>query len=231
MSPDNHYITEGGNAVNRQPSNGLKFNRQASLKRLYFAVNRHKCRFIFNRHDHKVLRYLKFHYFSWSSRTSGSWRISKLENSVPMLSKTTLSWHYKTVQLADIWKYFEILNRSAKTTSKTQKLILSYTEIHICFNSWAKFLLNNRQPSKLEKLTVNSQSYHPTEALVKGVTCLSELPWTSQHFLHFFTIKAWRTVNIGASLYISAKLPTYPFPKPTLALTSHLAQNVGLKEG
>ena len=146
MSPDNHYITEGLNGVNRQPSNGLKFNRQPSLKRLYFTVNRHKCRFIFNRHDHKVLRYLKFHYFSWSSQTSGSWRISKLENSVPMLSKNTLSRHYKTLQLAYIWKYLEILNGNAKTTSKTQKFILIYTEINIFFNSWTKFLLNNRQP-------------------------------------------------------------------------------------
>ena len=27
---------------------------------------------------------------------------------------------------------------------------------------------------------------------------------------------------------VSGKLPTYPSPKPTLALTSHLGQNVGL---
>ena len=27
------------------------------------------------------------------------------------------------------------------------------------------------------------------------------------------------------------KLPTYPSPKPTLSLTSHLGQNVGLGEG
>ena len=32
-------------------------------------------------------------------------------------------------------------------------------------------------------------------------------------------------------LYVSAKLPTYPSPKPTLTLTSHLGQNVGLGEG
>ena len=30
---------------------------------------------------------------------------------------------------------------------------------------------------------------------------------------------------------VSGKLPTYPSPKPTLALTSHLRQNVGLGEG
>ena len=33
--------------------------------------------------------------------------------------------------------------------------------------------------------------------------------------------------NLG-SLYASGKLPTYPSPKPTLTLTCHLGQNVGL---
>ena len=32
-------------------------------------------------------------------------------------------------------------------------------------------------------------------------------------------------------LYVSGKLPTYPSPKPTFTLTSHLEQNVGLREG
>ena len=33
------------------------------------------------------------------------------------------------------------------------------------------------------------------------------------------------------TLHFSGKLPTYPSPKPTLTLTSHLGQNVGLREG
>ena len=33
--------------------------------------------------------------------------------------------------------------------------------------------------------------------------------------------------TIENSLYVSGKLPTYPSPKPTLTLTSHLRQNVG----
>ena len=33
------------------------------------------------------------------------------------------------------------------------------------------------------------------------------------------------------SLYVSGNLPTYPSPKQTLTLTSHLRQNVGLGEG
>ena len=39
------------------------------------------------------------------------------------------------------------------------------------------------------------------------------------------------TGGVLRSLYVSWKLPTYPSPKPTLTLTSHLGQNVGLKEG
>ena len=33
------------------------------------------------------------------------------------------------------------------------------------------------------------------------------------------------------SLYVSGKLPTYPSPKPTSTLTSHLGKNVGFGEG
>ena len=33
------------------------------------------------------------------------------------------------------------------------------------------------------------------------------------------------------SISVSGKLPTYPSPKSTLTLTSHLGQNVGLGEG
>ena len=33
------------------------------------------------------------------------------------------------------------------------------------------------------------------------------------------------------TLYVSGKLPTYPSPKPTVTLTSHLEQNIGLGEG
>ena len=33
------------------------------------------------------------------------------------------------------------------------------------------------------------------------------------------------------SIKVSEKLPTYPSPKPTLSLSSHLGQNVGLGGG
>ena len=37
--------------------------------------------------------------------------------------------------------------------------------------------------------------------------------------------------HVQESLRVSGKLPTYPSPKPTLTLSSHLEQNVGLGEG
>ena len=37
--------------------------------------------------------------------------------------------------------------------------------------------------------------------------------------------------NNNRSLHISGKLLSYPSPKLTLTLTSHLSQNVGLGEG
>ena len=60
-----------------------------------------------------------------------------------------------------------------KATSKTQKLILIYTEVNIYFVSWTKVSLNNRPSSKAlnrqnwKKVTVNRQSYHHIEALLK----------------------------------------------------------------
>ena len=35
----------------------------------------------------------------------------------------------------------------------------------------------------------------------------------------------------NVALKVSGKLPTYPFPKLTSTLSSHLGQNVGLGEG
>ena len=61
----------------------------------------------------------------------------------------------------------------SKATSKTQQVIVNYTEVNIYFNSWTKFSLNNGQPSKCsrqtskleKKTTVKRQSYHPIENL------------------------------------------------------------------
>ena len=45
-----------------------------------------------------------------------------------------------------------------------------------------------------------------------------------------FVFHKW-VCTMNGSLYISGKLPTYPSPKPTLTITSHLGKNVGLREG
>ena len=44
-------------------------------------------------------------------------------------------------------------------------------------------------------------------------------------------IRLRKVAKIYGSSYVSWKLPTYPSPKPTLTLTSHLGQNVGSREG
>ena len=49
--------------------------------------------------------------------------------------------------------------------------------------------------------------------------------------LYLFFSVPLKVVSSLRSLYVSGKLPTYPSPKPTLALTSQLRQNVGLGGG
>ena len=39
------------------------------------------------------------------------------------------------------------------------------------------------------------------------------------------------TSKDSGSIYVFGKLPTYPSPKSTLTLTSHLGKNVGLGKG
>ena len=49
----------------------------------------------------------------------------------------------------------------------------------------------------------------------------------------FADINSAKNVCLHHWIYLGfrEKLPTYPSPKPTLSLTSHLGQNVGLGEG
>ena len=51
--------------------------------------------------------------------------------------------------------------------------------------------------------------------------CGNSHPWTGHTCFGYGII----------TVYVSGKLPTYPSPKPTLTLTSHLRQNVGFGEG
>ena len=70
------------NGVYRQQSNGLKFNGQPS--KMQVKVNRQK-----------TSKYFKSHYFSWSSRHSGSWRISsKLKKNSSHVLKNHFFWSF-----------------------------------------------------------------------------------------------------------------------------------------
>ena len=47
----------------------------------------------------------------------------------------------------------------------------------------------------------------------------------------YFNAMPAKITRIVGSFYVSGKLPTYPSPKLTLTLTSHLGPNAGLGEG
>ena len=101
----------------------------------------------------KVSRYFKSHYFSWSSRTYGSWRFSKLEKPAPIFSKThslDITRPYNLLIFEIISKFYKWKTKS--TSNKTQQLTPILTEVNIFLNSWtkpSKTLKFNRQPSKL----------------------------------------------------------------------------------
>ena len=78
-------VQEDLNGVNRELSNGLKFNRQPR-KMLFFYLQPSKVQTKINRP--KVSRNSKSHILSWCSRTSGSWTNSKVKKPVPKFSKT-----------------------------------------------------------------------------------------------------------------------------------------------
>ena len=75
----------------------------------------------------EVLSYFKSYYFSLSSPTSGSWRISKLEKTSHHVRKNIISRHYKTLS-NNILKVHKL---KAKTTYITQQLTILNTEGNI----------------------------------------------------------------------------------------------------
>ena len=56
-------------------------------------------------------------------------------------------------------------------------------------------------------------------------------PHIGIHQSHSLTRFEDNTITFSDKLRFLGKLPTYPSPKPTLLLTSHLGQNVGLWGG
>ena len=105
----------------------------------------------------RVSRYLKFHHFSWSSRTSGSWRISTLEKPVPMLSKTLsldVTRPYNLLTL--IFRNFSSERLRQRPDRQQQEPINA--EVNIYLNSWTKFPPINYQPATVKSsLTFNRQ--------------------------------------------------------------------------
>lgn len=88
----------------------------------------------------RVSRYIKSHYFNRLiiSRTSGSWRIYKVEKPVDIFHNT-YSRHNKTLQLAYIWKYFEMLYLwTNKATSNDFQNIQSITSV--CLRSSTRYI-------------------------------------------------------------------------------------------
>ena len=63
--------------------------------------------------------------------------------------------------------------------------------------------------------------------------CITVTPLTGTSFLHIYGAFEYEPEvrNDPGSLYVFGKLPTYPSPKPTLTLFSHLGQNVYLGVG
>ena len=72
------FLQEGLNGVNRPPSKKVFIYRQPSKMQTILSVKSLS----------KSFKLIQSPYFSWSSRTSGSWRISKLEKPFPMFPKT-----------------------------------------------------------------------------------------------------------------------------------------------
>ena len=106
------------------------------------AINRQKCRLILT-----IIKFSDISNFIISADLHG---LRAPEESLNWKTQYTCSQKHTRKTLQDLkCLYF-------KNTSKTRKSILIYTENNIYLNSWTKFLLDNRQPSKYSKFTVPS---------------------------------------------------------------------------
>ena len=104
-----------------------------------------------------------------------------------------------------------------------EPLFVAMTRSHVIASSREAFYSwQYRSPKKLTALELQTHSKRKDirERLVLISVCSSTL------------LNCWKPVRTKlGSLHVSGKLPTYPSPKPTLTLTSHLGQNVSLGEG
>ena len=70
-------------------------------------------------------------------------------------------------ELAYIWNYFEILKMKGQDNLQktTVNINLYRLLVNIYWNSWTKFPLNNRQPSKSVKINGQLSKLHPMETI------------------------------------------------------------------
>ena len=109
------------NGVNRQPSNGLKSKRQPSKKVLFYRQ--------LSKLHNNCFKVSHISLLTWSSPTSGSWWKTQLVR--PHVLKHAFSRHYKTLKLAYIRNFFEIL----KTTDQ-ENLVQRHKRYTNIYRSW-----------------------------------------------------------------------------------------------
>ena len=123
--------------------------------------------------------------------------------------------------LISLVKYLEILYLKGKSTSKTQRLILIYTEVNIFFILTLgihNFSLNNRQPSKLpphwehlSKLRSKDATATRTSKKKSFTTHNHNFGCTSHFFVNFFAVfSSWNFGWIRLQAYASIKLSNLP---------------------
>ena len=123
---------------NRQPSNGLKFN----LK---------KCRLVLSVKESWGISNLAISP-NLHGPTSGSWRVCKSENPVPIrVLKKTLSLDIKDLATCLYLKLFQNFKNERPRQFNSLQLMLIHAQVNIYQNCWNKFPLN-RQPSKALKI-------------------------------------------------------------------------------
>ena len=86
------------------------------------------------------------------------------------------------------------------------------------------------QAAVSRKTDIIAAAFYPT-SLVRGSTEGHSAKMSKLYFLTAKQVNSLFCEFLFGSLYLAEKLPTYPSPKPTFTLTSHLGQNVGLGEG
>ena len=121
---------EGINGVNRQPSNGLMINLTSAVEKGNFYRQPSKMQINILKTVKKFQWISLSHYLSWSSLTSGSLEISKLEKPVTVFSKTFSPDIYQEI-------FQNFIGEWPNQPPETQKLISMNLEVNKSYSkSW-----------------------------------------------------------------------------------------------